>query len=96
MEAQAAFVRADRTVELHAETAVDPHVAVVVHPRDTEHNDAFGLDQTLEQRGFFVLGVGFDNGAKGFQHFRYGLHKFGFVGTFLCQVFQHSVDIRHG
>src|SRR5690606_800859 len=49
MESQSALVRADGAVELDAEAAVDPHVALVVHPGDAEHDDPFRLHQPLQK-----------------------------------------------
>ena len=44
MEAKTALVRTNRAVELHAIAKVDLHFTLVVHPRHTESDDAFGLD----------------------------------------------------
>ena len=47
MEAQPAFVWADDTRHLHAEAAVHMALALVILPRDTEHDHAFRLDHAL-------------------------------------------------
>ncbi len=47
METDTTFVRTDGGVHLHAETAVDLHFALVVHPRHAEHDDALRLHDTL-------------------------------------------------
>ena len=55
MEAQSTLVRANGTVELHAVTQVDLDVAVVIHPRHTEGNDALGFYQSFYQFDTFKL-----------------------------------------
>jgi hypothetical protein len=42
MEAQAALVRADRHAVLDAVTTIDLHIAMVIDPGDTEHDDRSG------------------------------------------------------
>ena len=49
MEAQSALVGADGAVHLDAESAIDLDVALVVEPRNAEHDDALGLDNAFEQ-----------------------------------------------
>ena len=48
METQSALIRADGTVELYPVTQVDLNLSLVVHPRNSEHNDAFRLHQSLD------------------------------------------------
>jgi hypothetical protein len=50
VEAQAALVGAERRVELHAEAAVDLHLALVVDPRHAEDDLALGLADALDDR----------------------------------------------
>src|ERR1019366_4939166 len=47
MEAQSTFVGADGAVHLDAEAAIDLHFALVVEPGHAEHQDSFGLRNTL-------------------------------------------------
>ena len=48
MEAQAALVRADGAVHLNAESAIDLDFALIIEPRNAEHDDALGFDDALE------------------------------------------------
>src|ERR1022692_4571187 len=47
MEAQSALVGADGAVHLDAEAAINLHFALVVEPGHAEHQDSFGLRNTL-------------------------------------------------
>src|ERR1017187_1063636 len=47
MEAQSPFVGADGAVHLDAEAAINLHFALVVEPGHAEHQDSFGLRNTL-------------------------------------------------
>ncbi len=51
MEAQAALVGADGAVHLDAEAAIDLDIALVIEPRHTEHNEALGLGDALQDFG---------------------------------------------
>ena len=81
MEPQAALVGPDGAVHLHAKTAIDLHLAVVVHPRNTEQDDSFGLDQPLEDLGLAVGRIGLDHGHHRLDHFVDGLVKLGLAGV---------------
>jgi hypothetical protein len=61
VQAQAALVRAERRVELHAVAAVDLEVAGIVLPHDAELDDALGDRHNLERRAEF--GVLLEEGA---------------------------------
>ena len=56
METQPAFIRADCTVHLNPEATVDVNIAVVINPRNTEHDDTLRLDDALNDFGLSVLG----------------------------------------
>ena len=57
MEAQAALVRTNGTVELHSVAEVDMYLALVVHPWHTEGNDTLRLHQSLYDSCFLKFGV---------------------------------------
>lgn len=63
MEAQAAFVGTDGTVELNAEAAVNLGITGIVHPRDTEGDAALRLNQPLENPVLHILRVAGQNGV---------------------------------
>ena len=100
MEAQAAFVGADGRVELHTVAAVDLHLAGVIHPRHTEHDDALRLNQALDQACLFIFRMGLNNGLQAFENFLNSLQEFLLLSIALCKALVHFVQIsifnRHG
>ena len=75
VEAEAALVRADRRVELHAEPALHVELARIIVPRDTELEDALWLDDGL--RDGDVLGVTLEDGLEGLDHLGRSLVELG-------------------
>ena len=61
VQAQTAFVGADGGVKLHAVAAVYMHLAMIVYPRNTEHDLPFRLNQPLQQAGFLVFRIVVDH-----------------------------------
>ena len=61
MEAQATLVRAESRVVLHAETAVDLDLALVILPCDSELDDP--LRDSCDLEGLFVLWLFLKQGA---------------------------------
>ena len=93
MEAQAALVRADGAVELDAVAAVDLHLALIIDPGHTEADDALGLDQTLDQAGFFVLGVLLHHGLDALQNLADCLQKLRLIGIALCKAIVNALQV---
>jgi hypothetical protein len=100
MEAQAAFVGADGRVELHTVAAVDLHLASVIHPRHTEHDDALRLNQALDQACLFIFRMGLNNRLQAFENFLNSLQIFLLFSIALNKALVHFVQIsifdRHG
>ena len=78
MEAQAAFVRADGAVELHAVAVVDLDLAFVVDPLHAELDDAFRNDDAFEDAVLFVLGFTVEQRSEGFEDLGHALDEFLF------------------
>ena len=57
MEAHPALVRAEGRVELDAKSAIDLDVALVVNPRNTEDDLAFGFADPFDECLFKIIGV---------------------------------------
>ena len=96
MEAQAALVRADGGVELHAVTAVDLRLALVVHPDHAELDHALRLDEPLEHGVGLILGVPGHHRFEGFEYFPDRLQKLGLVAIALLHLGIHALDIFVG
>ena len=54
---ETALVRTKRAVELNTEAAVYLHLAVIVNPRNSEHNLSLRFGDSLNESHLFVLGV---------------------------------------
>ena len=93
MQAQATLVGADGAVELHAEAAVDLNLAVIVDPRHAEHDDAFGLDDALEEGCLLVFRMGLDDRLQGLQDLGDGLDELGLLGVLRLHLFDDVVDV---
>ena len=78
MEAQAAFVRADGAVELHAVAVVDLDLALVVDPLHAELDDAFRNDDAFEDAVLLVLGFTVEQRSEGFEDLGHALDEFLF------------------
>ena len=78
MKTEPAFVRTDRAVHLDAEPAVHLQLALIVLPRHTEYDDAFRLDDPLEDFSFAILGMLIEHRRERFDDFLHGLVKFWF------------------
>ena len=95
METQAALVGADSGVELHAETTVHLHLAVVVNPRHTEHDLAFRLNQALKKTGLLILGVLFKHSLQRMENLGYSLMKLRLTRVFCNNFFQLFAYVGH-
>src|SRR5690606_6995091 len=73
VEAESALVGAERAVELHAEAAVDVHLAPVVLPRHAEDDLALGLADALDDLLVGELGMLDAHRLQRLQHLTHGL-----------------------
>ena len=69
MESQSALVRSDGTVVLDSISAVDLDLVVVVFPFDSELDDPFGLDDSVENLVLQIKGIGVDHIDNGCDDF---------------------------
>src|SRR6185295_7768914 len=86
---------ADGAVHLDAEAAVDLDVSVVVLPGDAEHEDAFWLNDPLEDPGVAVLGVAVEHQGQRFGDLLDGLVELGLgriLGLDLGQQRRHVLS----
>ena len=86
MEAQAALVRADGAVELHAVAEVHLHLALVIDPWHAEGDDALGLHKALDELGLLELGVLVINVFDTHEHLAHGLQVLFLPWMFGLQV----------
>ncbi len=96
MEAQAAFIRADRAVALHAEAAVDVHFSAVVHPGDAENHNALRLHNAFQDFEVHQLRIFGNIGGDAFHHLTYGLVEFVFTGVAGNDFAHETLDVIAG
>ena len=96
MKTDTAFVRTDSAVHLHAETAVDLHFALIIHPRNAEHNHTFGLDDALHHLLLAQIGIRHNHRSYRLNNFFDCLVKLVLSWVFLDEVRHESVHIRLG
>ena len=92
VEAQAALVRSDGGVELHAVTTVHLHLALIIGPGHAELHHALRLDDALQHACLLVLRVLLDHRLDGLEHLAYSLQELRLVAVAL---FDLSVDALH-
>ena len=93
MEADAAFIRADRSVKLNAVAPVHLNRALVVDPRNTEYNGAVGFDTALQNSVPFEFRHLFGNDFQRFKHFANRLQKFRLGRIFRLHLIPYSLNI---
>ena len=86
MEAQAALVRADGAVELHAVAEVHLHLALVIDPGHAERDDALGFYEALDELGLLELGVLVIDLFNAHEHLAHGLQVLFLAWMFGLQV----------
>ncbi len=82
VETEAALVGSDGAVHLDAEAAVDPDLALIVHPGNAEHDDPLGLDDSLQDLRRAVLGMTVEHQHQGLRDFRTAWWNSGSTGFF--------------
>ena len=93
METQTALVRAKRAGHLYAIAAIDLDLALVIHPRHTERDDAVCLDHTLEDLVLFVLGMLLQKRNNGGQNLGDCVLKMRLIGIALRYQIQNIIYI---
>ena len=80
MEAQPPLVGANGGVVLDPVAPVDPGLAAVIHPRDTELDHPLRLHKTLQQAGGLPLGMLIHHQLQRFEDLLHCLQKLRLVG----------------
>jgi hypothetical protein len=98
VEADAALVGADGRGVLDAVAAIDLHLAMVIDPRDAEHDDALRFDQAIEQAVFGIFRMLGDVRPQAFDDFGDGLQKLRLpriAGGYLLNEFLKTLVTHH-
>jgi len=84
MKSETALIRTYSRVELNPVAAVDLNLSVVVNPGDTELNESFGLNYTVDNARLDYIGALFNDRLEGFEDLADSLKKFGLIGITLA------------
>ena len=79
MKAQAAFVRPDGAVHLHAKAAVDLDLPIVIDPGDAELNHPLRLNNAFEDFAVTIFLVALDCRFDGLEDFGDRLEELTFI-----------------
>ena len=93
VETDTSLVRSDGTVHLNAETAVDPDLTGIVHPRNPENDDSFRFSHSFHNLLVKEMRGGFQYGCHAFQNFFYRLVELRLARVLDDQVVHETGDI---
>ena len=96
MKSQAALVRSDRVIELHPVAALVADIALVIGPRNPEHNHPIGLGHPLENLHLEVDWFIRDIRKDGSGYFGNRLMELGFTRITLLYPIHESFEIFFG
>ena len=94
MEAKAALIGANSTVELHAIADVDLHFALVVNPGHAEGRDALRLDDAFHNLCFLELWMLVIDILDAFQHFADCLKVLSLAWMLLLQALHDFLNVH--
>jgi hypothetical protein len=86
------FVRADGAVHLNAKPAIDPYLALIVDPRNSENDGSFRLHDAFQDAGLLVFRARLQKRPEAAKNFFNGLVKFWLVRIALLQSGKKRVD----
>ena len=75
MQSETALIGAYSAVELYSVAAVYLNLAVIIHPRNSEHNYSLRLNESFEKRGILILGMLIERGLDGLEDLGSRLYK---------------------
>ena len=91
MEPKTALVRTDCRIKLNSETSVYLNVAVVVNPRNSELNEPFRFNKSVDYSGLYNIRSFFYNRLEAFKYFLYCLKKFFFTLVSLAYLIIYAL-----
>ncbi len=94
MEAQTSLVRSDCRIELHSVTEVYLRLSLIIHPRNAESNDPFGLYKSFEKScaSVLLLVSAYDR-LQRIQYAFCGFQKLGFIRMLGFKAGIHFLNI---
>ncbi|MNP57204.1 hypothetical protein D3C76_1520070 [compost metagenome] len=77
VKTKSTFVRSNGTAELYTISTVNSDLALIICPRNTEHNQTFWLNQSFQNGIFLILRFSSQDWKQRFKDFLYSLMEFG-------------------
>src|SRR5215211_4948213 len=96
MKTQAAFVRAERAVHLHAKPAIHLDLSFVVDPWDAKLNHSLWFDETLQNFRISDFLSAVDDWPDRLQYLSNRLKKLRFVTVTVSNGFENFLNQSHG
>ena len=93
MKTQTSLIRAKRTRHLHAIAAIDLNLAIVIHPRHTERDDAVCLNHALKDLVLLVLWMLLQKGDDRCQNLGDRVFEMRLIGIALRYQIQNIIYI---
>ena len=93
-ETKAALVGSDHARELDAVAAVHVHVALVILPRNTEHDDTLRLDHSLENSVLLIFRMCVDQRAQRRENLLNRLAELRLVRVLCLNLSNDSLNVR--
>ena len=93
METQATLVGAERGIELNAEATIDVNAALIIAPRNAEHELAFRLNNSLENRQILVFGLAGNQRSQCRENLEDCLVEFTLVGVARYQFIEDRCEL---
>ena len=93
METDTSLVRSDGAVHLHAETAVNPDFAGIVHPWNPENDDSFRFSHPFHNLLVKEMRGGLQYRCYAFENFFYRLMELRLARVLDNQVIHEAGDI---
>ena len=93
VETQATLVGAERGIELNAEATIDVNAALIIAPRNAEHELAFRLNNSLENRQILVFGLAGNQRSQCRENLEDGLVEFTLVGVARYQFIEDRCEL---
>jgi hypothetical protein len=95
MQPQSALIGADRTVELHAETAINLNTTLIIDPGYPEYDLPLRLDNPVENPCANPFGMLLRDWIQALKDFQDSLMKFLFVGIAFDHLMIGAIESIH-
>ena len=95
IETKATFVGTKCRVVLNTISTVNLDLALIIYPRNTEHNDALRLNNALEKACLLKLRMSIKGRLDRFKNFLCGLDKLWLIGITRLKLSKNTLRVSH-